>query len=349
MSCYHPKIIIITEEAKLNKNGKIGSLVKFVEDEKAWGGYENIEKFNAKAEEQRKKYGLKKTYATMAPCGKCQGCRFKQSKEWAVRIEKEAKQYKHNYFVTLTYNDENLPIKEGYPESKGTLKKEHTIQFMKSIRQSIKRHYNHDGIKFYLCGEYGSKGERPHYHIIMMNMPELEKNKLVGQNTKTKDPYFTNDLFDSAWSKGFVIIGKVNWNTISYVAGYCQKKLFGEVGKKIYEMKGQEPIYATMSRNPGIGRNYYEENKETIYRYDEVITSKGKSVKPPSYFDRLMDIGEEDSIILKELKEKRREKSNNALKQKYAQTTLTIKEQLALEERTAVEKLKKYNRDRIGQ
>lgn len=47
-----------------------------------------------------------------------------------------------------------------------------------------------------------------------------------------------------------------------------------------------------MSRRPGIGREYYDLNKDQIYKFDEIILSTdkgGKKVKPPKYFDDLYE------------------------------------------------------------
>ena len=58
----------------------------------------------------------------VVPCGKCMACRVKRTMEWSVRILDEASYYKANTFLTLTYNDENLP-KDGSlskEEYKGT-------------------------------------------------------------------------------------------------------------------------------------------------------------------------------------------------------------------------------------
>ena len=43
------------------------------------------------------------------PCGGCIGCRIDRSRQWALRCVHEASLHSTNSFITLTYNDENLP------------------------------------------------------------------------------------------------------------------------------------------------------------------------------------------------------------------------------------------------
>ena len=43
------------------------------------------------------------------PCGQCIGCRLERSRQWAMRCLHEASLYDRNAFITLTYDDSNLP------------------------------------------------------------------------------------------------------------------------------------------------------------------------------------------------------------------------------------------------
>jgi len=43
-------------------------------------------------------------------CGQCRGCRLERSRQWAMRCMHEAAQHERNSFITLTYDDENLPF-----------------------------------------------------------------------------------------------------------------------------------------------------------------------------------------------------------------------------------------------
>ena len=61
-----------------------------------------------------------------------------------------------NSFVTLTYDDDHLP-------EYNSLNYKHFQDFMKRLRKS------HNGVRFYMCGEYGEDFSRPHYHALLFN------------------------------------------------------------------------------------------------------------------------------------------------------------------------------------
>lgn len=364
MPCYHQNVALKTENGMIKKDGTPGNKISriiFANNKKDFKGYEYYISENKRLKqfykEYKEKYGEEyqhKQEYIFIPCGKCLYCRQKQAKEWALRIELESKHYQNNYFLTLTYNDENLVIpertfiestgeiienEENWREWKGTLVKEHLIRFINSYRKYLEREYNWSGLRFYACGEYGEKGQRPHYHLILLNNPPLQ-NEIYKYNKITKTAYRTNKRIEKIWGKGFIDIEPAVWDTMAYVAGYCEKKLFGPIGEEIWATKGQLPVFAHMSRNPGIGRIDFEENQEKYYKNDEIINSKGKSVKPPSYFDRLKDIGEED--VMKEIKEARKEYALNEQMKKMSKTDITIQQYLLNEEQEAIKNNKKH-------
>lgn len=43
------------------------------------------------------------------PCNDCVGCRLERARQWAMRCMDEASLYRDNSFITLTFNDANLP------------------------------------------------------------------------------------------------------------------------------------------------------------------------------------------------------------------------------------------------
>ena len=79
---------------------------------KAWRG----RTLNRKTKKFPMVFDIKQSYASildppiMLPCGRCVGCRMAKSKEWAIRCVHESSLHKSSAFVTLTYDDANIPI-----------------------------------------------------------------------------------------------------------------------------------------------------------------------------------------------------------------------------------------------
>ena len=94
------------------------------------------------------------------PCGQCIGCRLERSRSWAVRCVHEAYMYDDNCFITLTYDNDNLPLTgDGLP----TLDRDAVTLFLKRLRFRFPH-----TIRYFGCGEYGDKLSRPHYHLILL-------------------------------------------------------------------------------------------------------------------------------------------------------------------------------------
>src|SRR3954449_8205389 len=87
------------------------------------------------------------------PCGQCIGCRLERSRQWAMRCVHENKMHPRSSFVTLTYDDKNIP-------PAGSLSKRDFQLFMKRLRKS-----QSNPLRFFACGEYGETTHRPHYHV----------------------------------------------------------------------------------------------------------------------------------------------------------------------------------------
>jgi len=79
------------------------------------------------------------------------------------------------------------------------------------------------------------------------------------------------------------------------------KKINGPMADQHYETTDSEtgeiikrkPEFTTMSRKPGIGKNWYDTYSSDVYPYDEVIL-KGKRHKPPVYYDKQFEIADPD-------------------------------------------------------
>lgn len=180
-----------------------------------------------------------------------------------------------NCFLTLTYNDENLPKNHG-------LQIRDTQLFFKRLRKM--------GFKFryYCAGEYGELYHRPHYHICMFGFYPPDA---VLWTIKNGVKLYRSLLLEKIWEKGFITVGNVTYESASYVAQYVTKKITGEKADEHY--KGRQPEFATMSRRPGLGRGWIEKNHEDVYTTDVLVytTFKGQNrvTRPPKYYDKIYD------------------------------------------------------------
>jgi hypothetical protein len=270
--------------------------------------YAPEKKANGKREILWNQEGNKLLEQVTLPCGQCLGCRLDRSRMWAVRCVKEADLHEENCFITLTYDDKNLP--EGR-----TLIKKDFQDFMKRLRKKISPRK----VRYYMCGEYGSKFGRPHYHAILFgyNFPDLVP--VERSNPYQSEQLYSSSILERTWQKGFVSVGAVTLESAAYVARYIMKKITGEMEDEHYwyfdrdtgEIYDRTPEYQACSRRPGIAHDWFLQFGSELYP-DDFITHKGKDkkiskIKVPRYFDKMFELispGEYE-----EVKQKRKEKA----------------------------------------
>lgn len=219
------------------------------------------------------------------PCGQCIGCRLERSRAWAVRCIHEAKLHDQNCFLTLTYSPENLP-------PSGSLQKDHIQKFFKRFRKKIAPLK----LRYFYCGEYGEKLQRPHYHAIIFGYDFPDKKLL----RRGQHPLYTSEILSQLWPFGLSSIGSVTFESAAYVARYVTKKVTGDKAADHYG--DRVPEYVDMSRRPGIAMEFAEKFKKEILDNDSVIC-RGIEMRPPRYYDKLYDL--EDSDTKKQLDDNR--------------------------------------------
>lgn len=225
------------------------------------------------------------------PCGHCVGCLLHRSKEWADRCMLEAKYHEQNSFITLTYDDEHIKQLYHLDDSDKlidkdfySLNKRHLQLFFKRLRERL----SPIKIRYFACGEYGSRSFRPHYHAIIFGY-DFSSDRTYYKRNFNGDILYNSPLLSDCWPYGYSVIADVSWNTCAYVSRYCLKKRNNDISPMLNSL-GLDPEYVVMSRRPGIARQYYDDNARNIYRTDSIVLDKGKICKPPKYFDRLYDL-----------------------------------------------------------
>lgn len=153
------------------------------------------------------------------PCGKCPNCTARRVSGWSFRLMQQNKIADTALFLTLTYDTSNVPLTpKGYMtldkttyivtvKSNGKISKRQNSSHLQSFFKRLRKaQYGNSksNIKYYACGEYGGKFNRPHYHVILFNA-KLE-------------------LIQDCWPYGQIHYGmNVNEASVGYTLKYMSK------------------------------------------------------------------------------------------------------------------------------
>lgn len=151
-------------------------------------------------------------------CGSCKPCRLRAQQSWIARLLAEQYVSTCVSFCTLTMNDTTLEdLNVTTPQ-----------KFLKRLRKRTP-----GKIRYFLCGEYGSKTNRPHYHAIIFSTTEI-----------------TYPLLQDAWQQGFVQVSpmKSSLSSMRYATKYVWK----------------DDSLKTMSRKPGLGSSVFTKLGEKV-------------------------------------------------------------------------------------
>lgn len=204
----------------------------------------------------------------------------------------EASLHESNSFVTLSYSEDKLPADRG-------LSKREFQLFMKRLRFSL----GSDRIRFFGCGEYGSTGLRPHYHLIIFGHA-FEADRVFLKQGRAGDALYRSPALDAVWGLGFAWIGAVTHESARYVARYTLKKAghwqdperYRRVNMDTGEVVYVEPEFLLMSRRPGLGSGWWDKYKSDCFPSDFVIIDGSKVPVPTFYRNRaLREAG--DSLV----------------------------------------------------
>ena len=246
----------------------------------------------------RKTFQGKYRRIQFTPCGQCVPCLLGYSRDKATQImlEKnfgyeEGEPYPDgtSWMITCTYDNEHLHTHKTINTETGelfegiSLKTKDDQNFMKLLRY----YYPNMKMKRVVAGEYGSLSLRPHYHSIIFGLPlDVTKFKTWNVNKWGQRTWTLQDLND-IWGKGMVNIARVEWQNAAYVARYALKKA-NKKDKNWYAAQGMAPEFIHWSN--GIGKNYFMNNYEDIYKTDSVpiVNNHGQIVKPPKSYDRML-------------------------------------------------------------
>lgn len=272
------------------------------------------------------------------PCRQCVGCRLAKSAEWATRCVNEADLYEKNSFITLTYAPEHVP-------KDMSLDHTHFQKFIKRLRKKYvpkcpypaghedrEQWVTDNGIRYYMCGEYGDKYARPHFHALLFNHDFADKTLFRVNNG---EKLYRSESLEKLWPYGYASIGNVTFKSAAYVARYIIKKANGSLAQAKYTdwcpdtgliLNERTPEYNQPSRNGGIGKRWLEKYKDDVYPNDYIITPDGRKVTPPKFYDTIYEA--QFPLDMEEIKDKRLIKAEKHIDNNTPER-LQVREQVA--------------------
>lgn len=159
---------------------------------------------------------------------------------WVHRLVLEEMVSDKSCFVTLTYADDALPENKTLVPSDAQL-------FFKRLRKALPGRR----IRYFMCGEYGARTDRPHYHAAIFGLDVSE-----------------SEVVQKAWPVGFIYMGELNIHSARYICRYAVK---GWTFKQAKVLNGRHPEFMRCSRRPGIGVGALDDVVSKVGMYKRIV------------------------------------------------------------------------------
>lgn len=192
----------------------------------------------------------------------------------------EAQMHPRNAFVTLTYRPEDL-------RTNSLVHRDYQL-FIKKLRRHVDR-TTQTPIRYYMSGEYGTRGRRPHFHACLFGHDFEDKKhwRMMPSGSRL----YTSGTLDKIWGHGFTSVGAVTFESAAYIARYLMDKITGPNAWQFYQHTDEQtgeitdlvPEYNKMSQ--GIGKAWLQKYEMDAYPEGEILI-RGHKSKTPKYYDK---------------------------------------------------------------
>lgn len=181
-------------------------------------------------------------------CGKCYHCRETKINSWVSRMYAHSEDFPYVYFVTLTYRPfyslgsvsslvfkklsgalwhfDNFNENHRYGWNPCVLQKRHYQLFLKRLRK-----FTGASITYVVCGEYGHKYGRPHFHIILFSKSPITESDVsrswsigLWKDNSGQWSYLKNQKYGG--KSYYFQIGRVQFDDLVSNGSFNQKDVF---------------------------------------------------------------------------------------------------------------------------
>lgn len=228
----------------------------------------------------------------LVPCGKCEACKDNDSKQWRFRLNEEFNKLPNAIFLTLTYDDANVPLQlvtlpDGNNKVVSVVSKDDVQKFLKRLRRNLEKIGFKEKISYFLVSEYGPTTLRPHYHAIVFGLPYFG-------GTKEKTNFERIKLLKKSWNNGNIKLDVCNDKRINYVTKYvCQQTVLPDYLPKPFRLMSKK-----------LGLSFLDKTELVNYLKDElttVIKGNFKKALPRYLKDKIFNCDELDQLRKKNL------------------------------------------------
>lgn len=198
----------------------------------------------------------------LVPCGTCFACLRNRRNSISFRLLQEYLNSDKAFFITLTVNDDNMPLFENNP-------KEVFRKWFEHLRYKTGKSPRH-----WIVSELGHQTHRLHFHGLIFN------------------PQFSAEELSKLWKYGFSYVGYCNERTISYIVKYITKPQL--------EKEGYKP-FILQSNRPGLGHSFLTPstiNQLRNAKIPVVYSGRCRISLPRYYFNKIFTEDERRKKII---------------------------------------------------
>ena len=251
--------------------------------------------------------------STFIDCGKCFACRIRKRQEMTTRLNNELAVHGEDCcFITLTYNDDNLPttcirsIKDSEKMvERGvsalpvqTLLPSDVQKFLKRLRRHLEyipkkaskrvgRDHVDKPLRYFAVGEYGGKTARPHYHIMIFGWKPSD---LQFYSMRKGNVVYRSKQLEKLWTFGFSTVQPCGLGVAKYCSRYVTKKFVNDAKNFEPFQDSFFPEFTLQSiRHGGIGAPWFDLHFEEMIRRGYVNYRQGSNfikARIPQYYLR---------------------------------------------------------------
>lgn len=136
-----------------------------------------------------------------------------------------------------------------------------------------------------MCGEYGERNGRPHFHACLFNCWFSDAVHFRGEGDCAE---YRSAQLERIWSHGGCVFGQVTPESASYVSRY----LIQDRNRVYVDEEGELRVavreFNQMSRRPGIGATWWKKFGVSDVVPDGQVVVRGRKGRAPRFYDKAM-------------------------------------------------------------